>query len=207
MAIVAACTLLLPDLGALAAPVGTDFTYNGQIPTALTGNGPATGTYDLQFRLYDAPMAGAQIGATLQRTGVPVASGSFTISLDFGDVFSGQSRWLEFGVRQTGTANPFVTASTRQSMTMAPYALGVRLPLNESVSSNTWAVAVTNSRGGQPGCEVCTHLNGAGLFQITNAQNTSSALLATTTGSGPVVEGSSSNGDIGVVRGQNLARA
>jgi len=52
-----------------ASPLGTAFTYQGR----LTDNGSlANGNYDLRFSLYDAVIAGGQIGPDL--TNAPVAA-------------------------------------------------------------------------------------------------------------------------------------
>ena len=81
-------------------PVGTAFTYQGQLKDAGV---PANGTYDLQFKLWDAATAGGQVGTTNTLVNTPVASGLFTVSLDFGAQFTGSRRWLEIGVRPGGS--------------------------------------------------------------------------------------------------------
>ena len=63
------------------APLGTAFTYQGQLKNGTTG---FTGTCDMQFSLYDAASGGAQIGSTLTLSPVNVAGGLFTVQLDFG---------------------------------------------------------------------------------------------------------------------------
>ena len=60
---------------------GTAFTYQSR----LNDNGPlANGNYDLQFSLFDAINGGAQIGATLNKSGIAIANGVFIVQLDFG---------------------------------------------------------------------------------------------------------------------------
>jgi len=54
----AALCLLLSVASAWSQPVGTAFTYQGRL---VDGAGPANGTYDLQFTLFDAVTAGAQM--------------------------------------------------------------------------------------------------------------------------------------------------
>src|SRR5436189_5764367 len=84
--------------------LGTAFTYQGRLVDA--GN-PASGNYDIQFKLFDALMAGTQIGLPVTAT-VTVANGTFTVPLDFGAVaFNGADRYLEIGVRPSGSPNPF----------------------------------------------------------------------------------------------------
>ncbi len=67
------------------AALGTAFTYQGRL---LDGGTPATGTYDFEFRLYDAASGGTQVGPTLTKTGVAVSDGCFTVKLDLGNVFN-----------------------------------------------------------------------------------------------------------------------
>jgi hypothetical protein len=119
-----------------AAPMGTAFTYQGRL---LDANDTADGEYDFQFKLYDAPNGGVQQGSTIDINDVDVIDGYFTAELDFGsDVFDGNDRWLQIGVRQV--ANPFTILSPRQEVTPTPYALyaasgpGVPVPLELSGS-------------------------------------------------------------------------
>src|SRR5687767_5120339 len=70
-----------------AAPLSTAFTYQSR----LTDSGQiANGTYDFQFRLFDAPTNGAQVPLVLGYPTVAVSNGLFTTGLDFGNnVFNG----------------------------------------------------------------------------------------------------------------------
>ncbi len=109
-------------------PLGTGFTYQGR----LEQNGSAAnGTYDMEFALFDAAINGAQVGATICADQVLVEDGLFTLPLDFGAQFNGDSRWLRIGVRaDTLSANcgtgVYTTLDPRQPMAAAPYALKVR---------------------------------------------------------------------------------
>jgi len=103
-----------------AAPVGTAFTYQGKL---TDGGQPADGLYDFQFSLWDAATAGDSVAGPLPTNGVGVASGLFTVSLDFGaGVFYGQAEWLEIGVRTNGGGD-FTTLAPRQPLTASPFAL------------------------------------------------------------------------------------
>ncbi|WP_162015840.1 hypothetical protein [Chloroflexus aurantiacus] len=106
-----------------AAPLGTAFTYQGQ----LQKNGsPYNGTCSFQFSLWDAVSGGAQVGSTLTQTGVTVSNGLFTVTLDFGTgVFTGDVRWLQIAVQCSGDSG-YTTLSPRHALTAAPYALGLR---------------------------------------------------------------------------------
>jgi hypothetical protein len=117
-----ALTLVLcPATLLRAQPLGSAFTYQGR----LVENGtPATGAYDFQLRLFDAPAGGAQVGATLARDDVPVGDGLFTVSLDFGaGAFTGNARWLEMAVRPGASTGAYTTLPARQELTPAPNAL------------------------------------------------------------------------------------
>ena len=59
----------------------------------------ATGSYDFRFILYDAAVAGRQVGNVLMAENLAVVSGLFVANVDFGAVFDGSSRWIEIAVR------------------------------------------------------------------------------------------------------------
>jgi hypothetical protein len=108
----------LAGLG-LAAPLGTAFTYQGRL---TDGAGPANGTYDLRFTIYDSPGGTSQIGPALTNAAT-VTNGLFTTTLDFGAVFDGSARWLEIAVRPNGNSGDFVVLEPRQPVAPTPYAL------------------------------------------------------------------------------------
>ena len=98
---------------------GTAFTYQGRLNSAT---GPATGSYDLRFGLYDAASSGTQVGTTLTNSATAVTNGLFTATLDFGNQFSGANRWLEIAVRTNG-GTVFNTLAPRQPLTPSPYSV------------------------------------------------------------------------------------
>ncbi|WP_322820263.1 hypothetical protein [Chloroflexus sp.] len=105
-----------------AAPLGTAFTYQGQLQK---NDSPFTGTCNFQFSLWDAVSGGSQIESTLTQTGVTVSNGLFTVTLDFGTgVFTGDARWLQIAVQCSGDSG-YTTLSPRQALIAAPYALGL----------------------------------------------------------------------------------
>ncbi len=112
---------------ARAAPQGTAFTYQGRL---TDGGNPPTGTYDLQFRLFDALSGGVQVGSTIQLDNVAVTNGLFTVQLDFGATPFGdnQARWLDLGVHPGAlpVGNPYTILTPRQPLTSAPYSLSTR---------------------------------------------------------------------------------
>lgn len=123
--------------GLLAAPVAAQspvtsvITYQGELKTAGL---PASGTADLRFTLFDAAIAGAQVGPMIERLNLPLVQGRFTEVLDFGAAaFGPQARWLEIAVRSPSGSGNYVTLSPRQAITGAPYALHTRgLNVDES---------------------------------------------------------------------------
>ncbi len=106
-----------------AVPMGTTFTYQGQLYDA---GYPANDHYDFAFRLYDANAGGDKVGADVNVADVNVIDGYFTVELDFGSgVFDGNARWLGIGARpgELGDPNVYTTLSPRQKVTATPYAL------------------------------------------------------------------------------------
>jgi hypothetical protein len=120
-------TLLCLLCGASAA-LGqtTGFTYQGRL---ADGGTPASGVYDMKFRLTDASgnPQGSPNTVTLDDPGVQVTNGVFTVQLDFGaGAFDGGARYLEISVRahSADPASPSYTAlSPRQQITSTPYAI------------------------------------------------------------------------------------
>jgi len=112
------------EAGPLATPLGTAFTYQGQLDQS---GSPYTGACDFQFSLWDAASGGTQIGSTQTQTGVTVTDGLFTVSLDFGSsVFTGDARWLGLAVRCPAGSGSYTALSPRQALAATPYALYAR---------------------------------------------------------------------------------
>ena len=109
------------ELSAQAAPLGTAFTYQGRLTDE---GGPANGSYDFQFELYDAAEGGSQVGSTVTKDDVTVTDGLFTVALDFGSTpFMGDARWLEIGVRAGGSTGAYTILTPRHALIAVPYAL------------------------------------------------------------------------------------
>lgn len=105
--------------GSNAETMGTAFTYQGRL---IDVNNSANGLYDLQFKLFDANVAGIQKGSTIFKDDVDVIDGYFTTVLDFGsDNFNGDDRWLEIGVRPGDMDDPnvYTVLSPRQQLSPA----------------------------------------------------------------------------------------
>jgi hypothetical protein len=116
-------SLLIGDLARATlaqSPVGTAFTYQGQLKQA---SAPLDGSADFQFSLWDAASNGTQIGFTVAVDAVDVAAGLFSVTLDFGaGVFNGEARWLQIAVRSPAGGGLFTTLSPRQPLSVTPYA-------------------------------------------------------------------------------------
>lgn len=113
--------LLLGLIGtaALAAPLDTSFTFQGELQQSAV---PAVGDYEFEFELFDAESGGASSSAVISRT-LSVEDGIFTTTLDFGDTpFVGDAVWLEVRVRESG-GGAYTTLAPRQAIVNAPYAL------------------------------------------------------------------------------------
>ena len=123
------------------------FTYQGRLNLVGT---PATGLFDLQFRLFDAATAGTQNGTTITNLAVPVTNGLFTATLDFGDaVFSGSARWLEIAVHGPDDTN-YTTLTLRQALTSTPYAI--------RAANYSGTLAATNLTGKIPDAQLSTNV-------------------------------------------------
>src|SRR5688572_14707617 len=96
---------------------GTAFIYHGQL--TQKGQSP-NGERDLRFGLFDNPTNGTAI-ATLDRPDVSLRGGAFTVTLDFGNNFDGDARWLEISVKNN--KGQFVTLKPRQKFMPTPYAI------------------------------------------------------------------------------------
>ena len=94
------------------------FTYQGRLSDA---GKEANGTYDFRFRLASDPQANNYVGAPVVTNGVTVSSGLFTVTLDFGSVFTGSNYWLEVDVRTNGAAG-YSALAPLQALTPVPYA-------------------------------------------------------------------------------------
>lgn len=137
-----------------AAPAGSAFTYQGSL---ADGALPASGSFNLRFRLYDAATAGGQIGATVSHSSVPVAGGLFTVVLDFGvGAFQGDARWLEIDVQPDVPGGLLTTLSPRQPLTPVPYALFALGGVGGGAYWQASGTHITNTNTGNVGIGVAT---------------------------------------------------
>jgi hypothetical protein len=99
---------------------GSAFTYQGELTTS---NGPANGTYNFTFTLFNISSGGFGYAGPVTNSAVTVTNGLFTTIVDFGPgAFTGGSNWLEIAVETNGGSS-FTNLSPRQQLTPVPYAI------------------------------------------------------------------------------------
>lgn len=130
------CLIFFPFDDAVAAPMGTAFTYQGRL---IDANIPADGLYDFLFKLYSAEDEdGIQLGGDVNKPDLDVIDGYFTVELDFGsDVFDGNSVWLQISVRPGDSSDVYTILTPQQQVTPTPYALYAKT----TGGDNDWTVS------------------------------------------------------------------
>lgn len=137
-------------------PMGTQFTYQGNLHHLGT---QATGVFDFQFSLFDEAENGVLVAGPVENADIQVQEGVFTTELDFGaEVFAGTRLWLEIGVREGESTEPYTTLKPRQALTATPYAITALKVAPGGISFE--ALAPTCSVGeqmvmGEEGWECC----------------------------------------------------
>ncbi len=123
---------------------GTAFTYQGRLNDAT---GPADGSFDLIFTLFGTNTSGTALAGPVTNSATAVSNGLFTTTVDFGNVFTGASNWLEIAVSPNGS-NSFATLAPRQQLTPVPYALVAANVSGPIAASALPAALVTNNATG-----------------------------------------------------------
>jgi len=145
-----AALILLAVSAAAAQPLGTAFTYQGQ----LTESGQrANGLYDLQVCLFDSPTSGMQIACAPDFPDAPVADGVFAVAPDFGAApFNGQQRFLELRVRPGVSTGAYTLLAPRQPVRVTPEALrAIRAsPACRPASPTTWMTSAPAASPASP---------------------------------------------------------
>src|ERR1035441_7931728 len=99
---------------------GTAFSYQGRLNDGAT---PANGIFDLRFTVYDSTNSpGNIIAGPITNSAIGVSNGLFSVTLDFGAVFTGSSYWLLVDVKTNG-GEAFRALSPRQPLLPMPYAI------------------------------------------------------------------------------------
>ncbi len=163
--------LILLLVGLKISAQGTAFTYQGRLND---GGVPANTNYDFRFTIYDAVTNGNQISAQLTNFAVVVNSGLFNVTLDFGtNIFAGNNRWLDIGVRAIGVTN-FTALSPRQPVLPTPYAI-----FAAGASNLIGYLPATQITGTLPSAQISGTYSGA-----VNFVNGSNTFSGTFTGNG-----------------------
>ena len=138
MSTVRICSLLailaVVAVPAWADPMGTTITYQGQL---RDGGLPASGLYNIMFRVFDSPTSPTTIGG-LSVGSLPVVNGLFSVDLDFGSLFTGTARWIEIRVQPLGAAE-WTILSPRQMLNPVPYAVCASAVVPGAVTSTMLA--------------------------------------------------------------------
>ncbi len=114
----------------------TGFVYQGKLSD---GAQAANGTYQFEFKLFDAASGGNQVGQTISNLPATVANGIFAVNLDFGaSSFDGSPRYLEISVRLNNSGQGYTLLTPRQAVTSTPYAVR-SLNANQAETANNSA--------------------------------------------------------------------
>ncbi len=143
-----------------AAPLGTEFTYQGVLSNAGT---PASGDFDFRFLLYDAAVGGSQVGGILYVDDLAVSDGRMTTQLDFGSIFDGTALWLEVGVRDGGSTGVYTVLSPRQELTAAPFAQHSQTADTAATAGHATTAGDAANLGGYAGSYYLTWSNFIGV--------------------------------------------
>lgn len=118
---VTALAAALAAATAAAAPMGTVFTYQGELRTAGV---PSNGDYDFEVALYGVEAGGDAI-IVQPFDDAPVSQGLFSLPVDFTDApfAEGAQYWIELRVRAGAETGAYTSLSPRRMLTATPYAL------------------------------------------------------------------------------------
>ncbi len=118
-ALVAGALVFLVATAGAQTPLGTVFTYQGEL---RQNNIVVDQASDFVFDVFGLPAGGVSLG-TNTRNAVAVVRGVFAVELDFGaGIFAGDERWLEIRVRTPAGAGGFTTLTPRVRLTAGPHA-------------------------------------------------------------------------------------
>lgn len=108
-------------LADVASAQTSAFNFTGQLSD---GGTPASGSYDFNFRLFNAATGGVEVITAIAAPATAVKNGVFSSLLDYGaDVFTnGVNLWVQAEVRPGGSDGSFSPLG-RQQLTPVPFAL------------------------------------------------------------------------------------
>lgn len=159
----------------------TAFTYQGRLNDS--SGSPATGPHDLRFTLYNDPVSGSGLGTQCVNDVAIGADGVFTVTLDYGAVFTGSTLYLQIEVRPDaaqalacGVASGFTALTPRQAVRSAPqatYANFAATASNASTLGGASPAFYTNASNLTTGSLPSGRLGGtySGAIQFPNASN------------------------------------
>lgn len=147
---------------ASVAAQSTAFTYQGKLRDSGSA---ANGTYDFEFRLFDAQSDGVQVGSTSSKPSVSVVDGVFTVTLDFGAAFTGPDRWIEIAVSPAGAGN-FTTLAPRQKLNSTPQSTLAGTAKNLDCSACVTDDKIDSVSGGKVVGVVAEALNSGSLNNV-----------------------------------------
>ena len=164
------------------------FTYQGQLNDGATA---ASGTYNMQFSLFDAATNGNQIGSTITNTTVSVLNGIFTVQLDFSastPFSNGANRFLQITVKKPADAN-YTTLTPRQQITSSPYSIRTLNAGTSDALSTACVGCVTDAQiaavaGSKVTGTVANATNATTAATATNAGNVTGTVAIATGGTG-----------------------
>ena len=144
MGVIVLSIALLPANFTHAEGIGTSFTYQGRL---IDSEAAADGLYGFSFALYVSNEGGDPVAPEpIELKNVEVIDGYFTVELDFGEVFDGQARWLEIGVREMeAKTEGYEMLEPRQEVKPAPYAMYAASSGDTKVYTGEKGVYVNNS--------------------------------------------------------------
>jgi len=129
-------------------PLDQTFTYQGQLRNAgQLVNGPV----DLRITLWDADVAGGQIGSANTFNAMQLNDGRFACGLNFGGAaFDGSNRWIQVEFRNPAGSGQYQALTPRDKITATPYALYALNGANGVwvYDTNQQAVTVTGKKVG-----------------------------------------------------------
>ena len=98
----------------------TAFNYQGRLDDSGI---PASGSYQMQFKLFDSLGGAGQIGPTIPDVPVTATQGVFSVQLDFGSIaWNGANRWIEISVRHN-SGESYSTLAPREQIAASPYSI------------------------------------------------------------------------------------
>src|SRR5262245_11942815 len=169
---------------------GTAFQYQGRLDQ---NRAPVTGLYDLRFTLFDSSGGATVVAGPQSKLATAITNGLFSVTLDFGaGVFTGPARWMEIGVRPTGSAS-YTNLSPRQPLLPTPYAIHAGSASN--VANGSVVKSLNNLR------DNVTLAAGANVTLTPNGNTLTIAASGTVTGGPWVLNGTSAvynGGNVGI---------